>query len=122
MSLHQRENGFSWDCMKVVRCSDQAYAGIAELASQRHLSMARVVEELVAYRGPGLSSGEGQIDELAETFRTGLREFLGDADEMRGGLAGWVRGVFQIQMSTDTNVNELCRANGLEPKSPHFHE
>lgn len=107
--------------MKVIRCSDDTYALIADHAGQRHLSLAQAVSELVGDRVISPEYAQ-EIAQHAETVREVVREELdrtiGEAWKFRGGLAMWVKGMFNLQMATDANVAALCRDSGIEPSRP----
>jgi len=102
--------------MKVLRCSDDTYALIADHAGQRHLSLSQAVGELVSER----VGGSGYAEDMAlpvETVREVVREELQGAlgFELRGRVAEWLKGILDVQLQTDSNVNAICKVLGVEP-------
>jgi len=106
--------------MKVLRCSDDTYALIADHAGQRRLSLSQAVGELVSERvvSPDhLDEMALPVESVREVVREELQRTLGDAAQLRGGIAAWLTGMFHMQLQTDSNVNSICKALGFEPST-----
>lgn len=105
--------------MKVLRCSDDTYAIIADHAGQRRLSLSQALGELVNERVVSPEYAEDMALPV-ETFRDVVREELqrtfGDADQLRGGVGTWLQGMFDVQLQTDSNVISICKALGFTPE------
>lgn len=105
--------------MKVLRCSDDTYALIADHAGQRHLSLSQAVGEMVSERVVEPEYAEDMalpMETVRQVVREELERTLGDdAAALRGGIAGWVTGMFDVQLVTYSNVIAICKALGVEP-------
>ena len=105
--------------MKVLRCSDDTYALIAEHAGQRHLSLSQAVGELVSERIVSPNYAEDMalpVESVREVVREELQRTLGDAANLRGGVAAWLVAMLDLELNTDANVADICKANGIEPR------
>lgn len=106
--------------MKVLRCSDDTYALIADHAGQRRLSLSQAVGELVSERVVSSDYVEDMalpVESVREVVREELERTLGDAAQLRGGVAAWLTGMFNVQLQTDSNVIAICKALGFEPST-----
>jgi len=105
--------------MKVIKCSDDTYAIIADHAGQRRLSLSQSVAELVNERIVTPDYAEDMalpLESVRDVVRDELQRTLGDAAELRGGVAAWLKGVLDVQLQTDSNVIAICKCLGFEPR------
>jgi len=108
--------------MKVVRCSDEAYAQLAEFAASNRLNIAQSVERAVECLVRDVDEDpdvlrQGILDDVGEVLRVELHRMLGDADKLGGGLSEWIQVAFKVNLVTNTNVNAICKNLGIEPES-----
>lgn len=105
--------------MKVLRCSDDAYALIAEHAAERRLSLSQAVGELVSEKVASPEYIEEMalpVESIRQVVQKELQRTLGDAAQLRGGIAAWLKAMFDVQLQTDSNVISICKAMGFEPR------
>ena len=104
--------------MKVLRCNDDTYALVADHAARTHLSLAQALNDLVSEKVGSAEYADEvalPIETVREVVREELQRTLGDAWNLRGGVAYWLRGLFGLDMATNANVAALCRAYDIEP-------
>lgn len=106
--------------MKVLRCSDDTYALIADHAGQRRLSLSQAVGELVSERVVGPDYAEEMalpVETVRQVVREELQEALRKDGPFRNWLFEWFNAIIQTQFVTDANVMSICRNLGFEPKT-----
>ena len=99
--------------MKVVRCSDDAYAQLAEFAASNRLNLAQSVDRAVECLVRDVDESpdmEAVVNDLREVIREELHATLGDSSEAKK----WSSSMFDLALHTNSDVRAICDKVGIK--------